>query len=486
MRNVIKRDICIVGSGFCGYTAYQKLKDKNIDLILVEGGDFDTPNNYKEQKFYNVDNNKFVSNINVGKKKFNILNSIDASFRDRRYTLGGSSEAWSGWIKPFEKSTYDNKFEGFSNQRWRNSNLSRFDKESLELLNSPILEFDPFKVANSLNFDLPVLPNGLYYTVYSWAETPLRLKSFWSNKATSNFKELTNNKNVLYSFRLIDLNIRDNKVNSLIFAGKDNSLLEVQANTFIVALGGIENTRFAKILSNKDNSFRYPKELIGNFQEHPHLYDMAMFNLSEKPIPEIIKSRIPILTKEKKLKGKVKICIAAWDGLGTPKVTFEIKQPINKIKSWIKSKLRNETYYDCRVHLRCEQTPKLGSKINFSKAKTNLNWEVKDSDFKFYSNYLKRFSTYMKSMNYVKDFKIGNESYSNYTFPKNAYGGAHHMGTVPLTLDNEILDKNFSHSLYKNIYIVGSSSFPTSGFENPTHCAISTTLAALEDIQKDI
>tara|TARA_A100001035_G_scaffold272665_1_gene262241 strand:- start:56 stop:1516 length:1461 start_codon:yes stop_codon:yes gene_type:complete len=486
MRTLIKKDICIVGSGFCGYTAYKNLKDKNIDLILIEGGNYKTPNNSEEQKFYSVKNNKFVSNIKLGNKIFNINNSLDASYRDRRYTLGGSAEAWSGWIKPFEKSTYENKFEEFSNQSWQNNNLSRFDKESLELLNSPILDFDPNKVAFALNFDLPELPDGLYYTVYSWAKSPLRLKNYWSDKATSDLEKLNNNQNVLYSFRLIDLKIKDKKVNSLIFEGKDKSLLEVEANTFIIALGGIENTRFTNILNSKDKLKKYPKELVGNFQEHPHLYDMAKFNFSERQIPDILKSRIPILTNENILKGKVKIFIAAWDGIGTPKVTFEIKQPQNKFKSWIKSKLKNETYYDCHVHLRCEQSPKLGSKINFDKNNTKLNWEVKDTDFKFYSDYLKRFGTYMKSMNYLKDFKISNSSYANYTFPKQAYGGAHHMGTVPLTIDNSILNRNFSHCKYKNTYIVGSSSFPTSGFENPTHCAISTTLAALEDIKKNI
>ena len=43
MKHYIKSTVCIVGSGFCGYAAYLKLTNQNIDVILVEGGEFTTP-----------------------------------------------------------------------------------------------------------------------------------------------------------------------------------------------------------------------------------------------------------------------------------------------------------------------------------------------------------------------------------------------------------------------------------------------------------
>ena len=83
----------------------------------------------------------------------------------------------------------------------------------------------------------------------------------------------------------------------------------------------------------------------------------------------------------------------------------------------------------------------------------------------------------------IKNFSLGIESNNGFAFPKAAYGGAHHMGTVPYFKKDSIIDKHFKHSDYNNIYIVGSSAFPTSGFENPTHTAISTTLAAIDHIK---
>ena len=44
----IKRKVCIVGSGFCGFSAYKKLKEENIELLVIEGGNLETPSSESE------------------------------------------------------------------------------------------------------------------------------------------------------------------------------------------------------------------------------------------------------------------------------------------------------------------------------------------------------------------------------------------------------------------------------------------------------
>ena len=61
--------------------------------------------------------------------------------------MGGSSGNWAGFIKPFEPSTYLNKFNQEEIVSWGNFNLQKYEKESLKLLNSPILSFEPGKIA---------------------------------------------------------------------------------------------------------------------------------------------------------------------------------------------------------------------------------------------------------------------------------------------------------------------------------------------------
>ena len=483
MANYLQKELCIVGSGFCGYAAYKKLLKSNHDLILVEGGNFETPKYQKDQDFYKINQNKLVSSFKFGGKIFNIKNLLDVSFRDRKFTLGGSSECWSGWIKPMEKSTFNNIFNNYESQNWEGIDLSKFENESSAILNSPIENFDPYAVANSINLNLPILPKGLDYTVYAWAESPLRLKNYWSNKSTNHFQNITDKKNVLYSHKLIDVEIFEGKIDSLIFENNEKDILKIKAKVFIIALGGIENARFIKKLNEKSPSNISNKNIIGNFQEHPHLFDIAMFNYGKKEIPEILKWRIPYKSEKNGSKGKIKFAITAWDGIGTPKVAFEIKSYENKPKAFLKSLLKGNPYFDCKINMRCEQSPNKSSNLQFNKFDTKLNWNVSSSDFKYYSNYLKRFISFLRFNEFIKDFQLKNDSFKDYIFPMESDGGAHHMGTVPLTQNSLILDKTFRHSIFKNIYVVGSSSFPTSGFENPTHTAIATTLAAVENIE---
>ena len=116
---------------------------------------------------------------------------------------------WAGMIKPLEESSYQNYYSSFPNQSWRDLSLKKYNEESLNLLNSPIVEFDPYIIANSLNINLPELPKGLSYSTYAFASWPLRLKDFWKQKATNSPERINDKNNVLYGYRLIK-SLKDN------------------------------------------------------------------------------------------------------------------------------------------------------------------------------------------------------------------------------------------------------------------------------------
>ena len=483
MEIFIQKKICIVGTGFCGYTGYKKLSYLKNDLIIIDGGNLNDPIKAEDQSFYKFSHNKYSGKVKTKKDLALIQSDIDLSFRDRQFTLGGSSGKWAGYIKPLEASTYENEFISKDDSKsWGGFNLQKYDKESLEILNSPILNFDPGKVAEDLNIKLPKLPKGLYYTVYSWAKTTLRLKDFWIKKATSEPNEISSEKQILYGFKLVDAKIKDGKITHLEFESRNKKLF-VKADAFILGMGGIENARFSEILNTKSGKrIKKDKYNLGNFQEHPHIYTIGSFNYGKLKIPNILKKQIPYYS-EGKIVGTVKFNIVAWDGLGTPKVSFDLHARESKnnlfdnFLNLFKSKIRGDVF----ITMRCEQTPNENSRLDFKK--NEINWNIIESDFKYYSEYLKRFVSYLNYSEMGKEFKLlQRDSNDGFAFPKSTNGGAHHMGTVPYFKNSSIIDESCKHRLFSNIYIVGSSMFPTSGFENPTHGAVATTLAAVEDL----
>ena len=141
MKHYIKSTVCIVGSGFCGYAAYLKLMNRNINVILVEGGEYKTPPTIVEQPEYLIYENKYHGSLE-GKQQENLLLT---SHHSRKYTLGGSSMCWAGWIKPLKKVLIKIIIH-HSQSDMEDLSLRKYDEESLNLLNS-IVEFDPYIIA---------------------------------------------------------------------------------------------------------------------------------------------------------------------------------------------------------------------------------------------------------------------------------------------------------------------------------------------------
>ena len=478
----IKKKVCIVGTGFCGYAAYKKLKEKNINLIVVEGGEVKTPSSANEQSNYKASINKFIP---TNKKR--IKNNLEISFRDRQFTLGGSSEGWAGYIKPFEESTFNNVFEGLEDQVWGEIRLDQYNEEILNLLNSPNIDFSPESIAKKTNSKLPSLPFGLEYTVYSWAPTPLRLKEYWIKRLKIEKKD---QKDVISGYQLVNFKFKEEKLIGLEFRNNDGQDLIVEAEYFLFCMGGIENAKFTKKLFESSKKETPKNNNLCNFQEHPHLYYVAGFNKGDKLLPKIIRERFSVssLIHKSFKNGKINISFKAWDGVGTPKATLMIvtnrKKLMNRIKNFIKPFLNRLTIpnHDYLIVMRCEQTPNKKSNLNFKKNKTSLNWNINSKDFSFYSDYLRRLASFLIINDYAKDFTLQVNSTNGEAIPSSIDGGAHHMGTVPYTLNNILINEKFRLTGNDNTYVVGSSSFPTSGFENPTHAAMATALIAADDI----
>ena len=480
---VINKEVCLVGTGFCGYAAYKKLKEKNLSLIVVEGGQVQTPNSREEQQDYKSSVNKYISHYS----KKNIKNRLEISLRDRQFTLGGSSDAWAGYIKPFEASTFINVFKDFEDQNWGKIRFDKYNQEILDLLNSPTEDFEPESIAKKVNSELPNLPRGLKYTAYAWAPSPKRLKSFWIKKLKTS-KDDEND--VISGYKLIDFNFQQDRLSGLIFKNKDGQLLMVRAKFFMFCMGGIENAKFTKKLLESRKNYPLKKTNLCNFQEHPHLYFLAGFNKGEKLLPKIIRSRTVVSpTIDKSFKdGQINISFQAWDGIGTPKATIMIEENKEKFGNLIKNIIKplfnkvTRPYYDYLLVMRCEQTPNKNSFLKFEKNLTKLHWNLNNKDFSYYSDYLRRIASFLIINNYAKDFTLKDSSIKGEAIPSSLDGGAHHMGTVPYTLNNDLINEKFRLIDFDNTYVVGSSAFPTSGFENPTHAAMATALVASDDI----
>ena len=140
--------------------------------------------------------------------------------------------------------------------------------------------------------------------------------------------------------------------------------------------------------------------------------------------------------------------------------------------------LSNNKYEDKVLNIVAEQSPTLNSKLKFEDGKGELNWSVSDFDFKNYDEYFRRYAGFMQSNDFGKTYLFSNGNYG-YFSPYFINGCSHHMGTVRYSKENAFVNKYSKYIGTENVYILGSSMFPVSGYENPTHTIICSTIEAI-------
>ena len=252
--NLDNFSIAIFGSGPAGITTALELEKKNIKCLLIEAGD----ENYSEisQKFYE------------GKIIGDPITDLSAS---RLRQFGGTSGHWGGWSKPMEKYNFD---------LWPlNANdLDIYLKRTCEILNinnqfrkSSLNEF-----FNQIEFQ---------YSTVGFAD------KFKNHISKSNNIFLVLNTQLSHF-------VGSNNNTDYAVCISNSVIKKIRANYFVLACGGIENSRILLWTRNQNQGFIDNELPIGKYwMNHPWI-------LGGKGI-----------ISKKKLKKKMKNNFLEYDGI---------------------------------------------------------------------------------------------------------------------------------------------------------------------------
>ena len=75
---------------------------------------------------------------------------------------------------------------------------------------------------------------------------------------------------------------------------------------------------------------------------------------------------------------------------------------------------------------------------------------------------------------------------SSLSIPKDLRGGQHHSGTTRMAQSNSkgVVDRNLKVFSLSNVYVCGSSVFPTNGWVNPTFTIVALSLRLSHHLTK--
>lgn len=461
--NRINTDICIVGAGIAGIQLAISLINTGIKIVLIEAGD--TQYNKSIQEAH-----RFVTT------------DLSIDNESRIIALGGTSTVWAGVLCPFDPIDFE-KRDWVPNSGWPFSKeklIPYYDKAATLLGIPKVRDFiiDKRSIQN-LGLGPDFEPNMFYIMNKKYRDFGKRFKE---NLRTSTGITVFTNSNAT----TLETDKNGKAVNSVNVQTLQRNRFRVNATHFVLAAGGIENARLLLLSKSK----QYPKG-IGNFNHQVGRYYMDH--------PKF-KSGFLIFNKNIDISNQRYIdTMLGRHRLGI-KLTETSQRKYRLLNSYIRVdpeyrkslKLWRKNTHAMRFELKnyMEQVPIPSNRITLSSEKdafglpkASIHWSLSPID--------KRTIIYIhklinESNNTTREYSF-KSSLLNNKGVWNVEDSSHHMGTTRMGLDptTSVTDANARVHGIKNLYIAGSSLFPTSGYANPTYTIFALTQKLSECLKKE-
>lgn len=456
-------EFIVSGSGPASLSFILGLKKKTKKKILIiEAGNFEYDNLSQEQYEGTILNNCNLKELDISRIR----------------AFGGTTMVWGGMCRPLDDHDFD---------KWP---INKYDLD-------PYLD----KAYSFLNIQKPIrkdlkLDEYINQIDFQWSEPTLRINEVYKDLLIKD-KQI----DVLIETAVIKLEGKNEIEYVQLYNQKTKTYLKIKPKILVLGCGSVENSRILLVSQYFSNQNFLNNIDIGKYYLlHPHFVVakslINMKDLKKKFNLDYFNQNMFFLSPTKKLINERKI--------GNIGLRAQINHYSSDTKELIKDIL-------CVApNLADKLVSLIDKKVDCANLKFFSSWEAKPNeknkvtlDFdhldihnyprvKVYANlfedekksiriFLENFGKYL-----IKE-DLGrlaiNEFYydDNFNWPEGGYGGSHEMGGTRMGDNqyNSVVDNNLKVHGVKNLYILGSSVFPSAGHANPTLtiCQLSYRLA---------
>ena len=453
--------VVIIGSGPAAITLAIELEKNNVDSLIFEAGD----------EKYNHDSQQNYQGEIVG-------DSIYSLTQNRLRQFGGTSGHWGGWSRPLEDYHFENwniKKNDLDEYSGRACDILGIDKEFKQSsLNQYFeqIEFQYSKVRFAKKYRDQIFKSNRIKLVLKTQVT-----HFEGNNATTQFA-------VCYS---------------------NGKKYRIPSKYFILACGGIENSRILLWTKEKNIQFIDPGLPIGKYWMcHPWMLG-GNGVIKKSKFKNILKEKFlnyegPIHIATTQKIRKVKNILGGsfyMNAIEDTKIHKEIIKDLLCIAPDLGKKLARKIFkkdLKCgNIFLQLEEEPMADNRITLhSKLKDDLNVPSTKLFYKQNKNTVRNAKIMMEEFaNFCRETGSGRIAILDEIYQLNNYdslGVNHHIGGTRMGEDpkNSVVDKNLKLHNNRNLYVAGSSNFVSGGYANPTYTIVQMSLRLAEKISKKL
>jgi choline dehydrogenase-like flavoprotein len=472
-------DLCVIGAGAAGITLARELAYDDLRTVVLESGGFETDE--RTQLLYDGDV--------VGHKYFPLTQTRVRAF-------GGSTGHWEGWCRPFDEADFaERDWVPLSGWPVPFATVNAYYARAHELCELGPYDYRPgrWTRATPLFARDPSLAPVLFQF-----SPPTRFGKRYRRRLA----DARNVQTLLHANAVrIERGQDARRVERVRVATLNGRRFSVRARAVVLATGGIENARLL-LLSDLGNE----RDQVGRyFAEHPH-GSAALVSLpaddaltSFYRVQDVRGGRVRGAFASRpdfERRARILRFSATLDPVeddpfvprGTPgeEDTEALGSQLGKLARALEGGPERRLF---ALFMRAEQAPNPSSRVTLGSEvdvlglrRVRLDWELGELERRTVRRALEALG---RAVGAAGLGRLHSRPLVESGFWPTVFGGHHHIGTTRMSSDpaTGVVDRDCRVHGLGNLYVAGSSVFPTGGFANPTLTIVALSLRLADQLR---
>jgi choline dehydrogenase-like flavoprotein len=511
-------DLCVVGAGPAGISLVDRLRDSGLSICLLEGGGLEP--DLSAQRLY--------AGTSTGHDYWPLHG---CRFR----LFGGSSNRWGGWCRPLDPIDFEQR-DWVPNSGWpiARADLEAYERDAALLLELPDARFDLAAWKRRLPPTLPIDASDFENVIFRYSP-----RTNFAEAHGDRVLSARGVRTVLFAnVTGLDVTADNDHVAGVQVRTLGGRSFSVRPRATVLATGGIENARLL-LASNGERrtAVGNERDLVGRFfMEHLHVpaghlvpsnaaTDWRFYRRSrgaEADVRGALAATADAQRRHRLLAASIVIepeaYVSGTPFLGAPpELTVPIARAYGRLRRrrvarmaerarvaadlgwrWWRYMATARAARAARaragaggvplrtLYFRTEQAPDRDSRVSLGRGRdalgmprVELHWGLGEADTRSIDGWLATFDAA------VTERGLGRVVMPSDDWRDHVVGGPHHMGTTRMAADPErgVVDADCRVHSSDNLYVLGSSVFPTGGYANPTFTIVALALRLADHLR---